>query len=71
MTGKIRTFVQVVKMVPMMLKSLWWSIENQGELESFAESFEGCNECDLSQGMEGLCDEHKEQLNSIAQNGPF
>ena len=72
MTGKIRTFVQVVKTIPVMLKSLWWSHRNQDNLQDFGESFGNCDECDLSQGVpDGMCDEHRQEMDSLMKNGPF
>lgn len=75
MIKKVKTFVSVVKSIPIMIRSLWWSHNNMDELESFAEGMLVCDECDVDQRTgfhpDNLCDEHTNEFKSFVENGPF
>jgi len=71
MVEKFRTAVQVVKSIPVLLRSLWWYYSNQdefNEVQNQIAEIPYCEECDTgpnNEDLDQLCEEHREAIESV------
>jgi len=73
MIEKLKTAIQVVKSIPVMVRCLWWWYSNQDEFNEVQDQIAEiphCEECDVSsrndfRGLDQLCEEHREVVESV------